>query len=351
MDLRDRFKIPHDFPEILETWTREVLRFNPHDIVAFSKGYFESMAEGVHEQFLQQQNEFHRKYRHITAGATSQATDAAAATNVKSQRDSISDSDKHTMAFKLYGPVAASAAQQAHSQSGTETGRTGRTSREGGGGRMQPGVSRPEGDAFGAEIGGSKNQEDISQRLIGSMCGNSAGNVSSFLVYVSCLYLGLASENIRQDMQSCLVDPHTGEMDVDEAGSLFKRVSKDLSAISPAAVEDIVAGMAQLKTTTLFRARMFRGMFKEFDLGNKGVISTQDMIRSGSAFSAKPDEFKQLFLSTRLPNAPLDVGVLEFIYFYLSMCRNSDEQSVQNAVNTCVQTEKARVQEEKSKKA
>lgn len=40
MDVRDRFKIHPDFPLILRNWTREVLRYNPEDIVTFSRDYF-----------------------------------------------------------------------------------------------------------------------------------------------------------------------------------------------------------------------------------------------------------------------------------------------------------------------
>jgi len=49
------YPIPDEFKTVLKEWTREVLRFNPDDIIAFSRDYFASQKNGSTEQFLAKQ--------------------------------------------------------------------------------------------------------------------------------------------------------------------------------------------------------------------------------------------------------------------------------------------------------
>ena len=40
MDVRDRFHVHPDLPLLLKDWTREVLRYQPENVVEFSRDYF-----------------------------------------------------------------------------------------------------------------------------------------------------------------------------------------------------------------------------------------------------------------------------------------------------------------------
>lgn len=50
---RAQYQIPPAFPELLKTWTREVLRYKPDDIITFSRDYFANLEEGTLASFLE----------------------------------------------------------------------------------------------------------------------------------------------------------------------------------------------------------------------------------------------------------------------------------------------------------
>lgn len=49
---RSNFKVPEGFPDLLKTWTREVLHYKPVDIIDFSVQYFRAMESGTVQEFL-----------------------------------------------------------------------------------------------------------------------------------------------------------------------------------------------------------------------------------------------------------------------------------------------------------
>jgi hypothetical protein len=51
----DQIEVPEALPAILKAYTKEVIRFGPKDIVAFSRDYFASLASGEIEDFLQKE--------------------------------------------------------------------------------------------------------------------------------------------------------------------------------------------------------------------------------------------------------------------------------------------------------
>jgi hypothetical protein len=42
----EQIEVPPKLPEILKAYTKEVIRFNPPDIVVFSRDYFTALADG-----------------------------------------------------------------------------------------------------------------------------------------------------------------------------------------------------------------------------------------------------------------------------------------------------------------
>lgn len=42
----EQIHVPADFPALLKAYTKEVIRFNPTDIAAFSRDYFAALAQG-----------------------------------------------------------------------------------------------------------------------------------------------------------------------------------------------------------------------------------------------------------------------------------------------------------------
>jgi Regulatory subunit of type II PKA R-subunit len=52
----DQIKVPQALPALLKDYTKEVIRFNPRDIVAFSRDYFDAMSKGQLDAFLARQS-------------------------------------------------------------------------------------------------------------------------------------------------------------------------------------------------------------------------------------------------------------------------------------------------------
>jgi len=48
----DQIQVPAELPSILKAYTKEVIRYNPKDIVAFSRDYFASLANKELDRFL-----------------------------------------------------------------------------------------------------------------------------------------------------------------------------------------------------------------------------------------------------------------------------------------------------------
>jgi len=46
LPLSDQIVVPPELPPILKAFTKEVIRYNPADLVAFSRDYFTHLAEG-----------------------------------------------------------------------------------------------------------------------------------------------------------------------------------------------------------------------------------------------------------------------------------------------------------------
>jgi len=51
----DQIEVPKELPGILRAYTKEVIRFNPTDIPAFSRDYFDAMTRGELHQWLAEQ--------------------------------------------------------------------------------------------------------------------------------------------------------------------------------------------------------------------------------------------------------------------------------------------------------
>ncbi len=51
----DQIEVPPALPALLKAYTKEVIRFNPSDIPAFSRDYFTALTKGEIEQFLEEQ--------------------------------------------------------------------------------------------------------------------------------------------------------------------------------------------------------------------------------------------------------------------------------------------------------
>lgn len=51
----DQIEVPADFPAILKAYTKEVIRFGPADIAAFSRDYFAALASGSLPDFIDAQ--------------------------------------------------------------------------------------------------------------------------------------------------------------------------------------------------------------------------------------------------------------------------------------------------------
>ncbi len=65
----DQIEVPPALPSILKAFTKEIIRFNPSDIPAFSRDYFAALAKGEVEQFLEEQN---KKKRENSGSSSSQ---------------------------------------------------------------------------------------------------------------------------------------------------------------------------------------------------------------------------------------------------------------------------------------
>ena len=50
----EQIQVPSEFPPILKAYTKEVIRYQPKDIVAFSRDYFAALAGGDVEHFLKE---------------------------------------------------------------------------------------------------------------------------------------------------------------------------------------------------------------------------------------------------------------------------------------------------------
>lgn len=51
----EQIEVPPTLPAILKAYTKEVIRYQPADIPAFSRDYFTALANGSVETFLQEQ--------------------------------------------------------------------------------------------------------------------------------------------------------------------------------------------------------------------------------------------------------------------------------------------------------
>jgi len=51
----EQIEVPPVLPAILKAYTKEVIRFNPKDIPAFSRDYFAALANGEIDAFLEEQ--------------------------------------------------------------------------------------------------------------------------------------------------------------------------------------------------------------------------------------------------------------------------------------------------------
>jgi len=49
----NQIEVPKAFPAILKAYAKEVIRYNPKDIIAFSKDYFTSIANEALDKFLE----------------------------------------------------------------------------------------------------------------------------------------------------------------------------------------------------------------------------------------------------------------------------------------------------------
>ena len=45
----EQIEVPKDLPSIMKAWTKEVVRYNPQNVLRFSKEYFEAMHQGADE--------------------------------------------------------------------------------------------------------------------------------------------------------------------------------------------------------------------------------------------------------------------------------------------------------------
>lgn len=45
----EQIEIPTDLPGVMKAWTKEVIRYNPKDVLSFSRQYFEAMSKGSEE--------------------------------------------------------------------------------------------------------------------------------------------------------------------------------------------------------------------------------------------------------------------------------------------------------------
>lgn len=51
----DQIEVPAALPAILKAYSKEVIRYQPTDIPAFSRDYFTALTDGSLEQFLNEQ--------------------------------------------------------------------------------------------------------------------------------------------------------------------------------------------------------------------------------------------------------------------------------------------------------
>jgi hypothetical protein len=48
----EQIVVPPELPAIIKAYSKEVIRYQPEDLVAFSRDYFASLSQGQHKGFL-----------------------------------------------------------------------------------------------------------------------------------------------------------------------------------------------------------------------------------------------------------------------------------------------------------
>jgi hypothetical protein len=84
----EQIVVPATLPAILKAYSKEVIRFQPEDVVAFSRDYFNALANGEEQQFLGQLER--AKGNSATAKVTAKA-EAAKADPVYNGVDDVQD--------------------------------------------------------------------------------------------------------------------------------------------------------------------------------------------------------------------------------------------------------------------
>jgi hypothetical protein len=58
----EQIVVPPELPAIIKAYSKEVIRYQPEDLVAFSRDYFASLSQGQHKGFLAKlESEAHRE--------------------------------------------------------------------------------------------------------------------------------------------------------------------------------------------------------------------------------------------------------------------------------------------------